>query len=164
MTKRLVLILAAVALVVTACAENGTPPTPSNLASTPAAPRPAVPAADATVAFEPFVGIPGNRADELSRKIGQEAKRENLKLVRRLDETATYRIKGYMTAVGGESSTTIVYVYDIFYGDTRIHRISGQEISGGSRGDPWTGVDNDALKNIAARSVIAIKAWIQRGA
>ena len=163
MRKQIVLALITSAMLLSACAENGTPPTPANIASTPVPAAPAVPASDATVAFEPFVGIPGNRADQLAAKIGDEARRENLKLVRRVDETATYRVRGYLTAVGGESTTTIVYVYDIFSGNTRVYRISGQETSEGSRGDPWTGVDNDALNNIAKRTVISIKAWLNRG-
>lgn len=159
----LVTMFLAGVLLLTGCADNGTPPTPSTLTTASAPVLPAVPASEATIAFEPFIGIPGNRADQLSRKIGETAQKEKLKLVRRIDETATYRVRGYLTAVGNESGTTIVYVYDIFRGDARVHRISGQETSEGSRGDPWTGVDNDALNNIAIRTVVALKSWLSRG-
>ncbi len=160
----LVTVILAAVLLVSGCADNGTPPTPSNIAAATAPSPPAVPASEATIAFEPFIGMPGNRADQLSRKIGEMAQKEKLKLARRIDEQATYRVRGYLTAVGNESGTTIVYVYDIFRGNIRVHRISGQETSEGSRGDPWTGVDNDALNNIAIRTVVALKSWLSRGA
>ncbi|MBB4301182.1 hypothetical protein GGD81_000197 [Rhodobium orientis] len=167
MTTRLFLLIALAATSLLAgCGPNGSPPTPGALGATPppAAAPPPVPASDATIAFEPFIGMPGNRADELAKRIGVEAQRQNLNLVRRLDAEATYRVRGYLTAVGSDSGATIVYVYDIFSGNTRVHRITGQEVSEGSDGDPWNGVENDALKNIAARTVIEIKSWLQGGA
>lgn len=161
--NRLMFAAIAILTLLAGCAENGNPPTPANLSAAPAQSLPDVPASEATVAFEPFIGMPGNRADELSRKIGEHAKKENLKLARRVDQNATYRVRGYMTAVGNESGTTVVYVYDVFRGETRVHRISGQETSKGSRGDPWTGVENDALNNIALRTVVALKSWLSSG-
>ena len=167
MTTRFFLLMAlAITTLVAGCGPNGTPPTPGALGSVPAptaTPTP-VPTSDASVAFEPFIGMPGNRADELAKHIGSEAQRQNLNLVRRLDTKATYRVRGYLTAVGNDSGVTVVYVYDIFSGNNRVHRISGQEISEGSDGDPWNGVENEALKNIAARTVIEIKSWLQGGA
>ncbi|PLX38456.1 MAG: hypothetical protein C0606_09645 [Hyphomicrobiales bacterium] len=124
--------------------------------------RPSVSAADATFAFEPFVGVPGNTADELSRSIGEKAKIEGLNLVRRLDAEATYRVRGYLTAAGSDGYTTVAYVFDVFSGEQRLYRFSGQETADGSRGDPWANVDDAVLANIATRAVLALKAWLGR--
>lgn len=124
-------------------------------------PAPPVPASEATFAFEPFVGVPGNTADSLSRRIGAEAKREGLTIVRRIGAPASYRVKGHLSAVGDNSSSTIIYVFDVY--DTngrRVHRFSGQEVSSATSGDPWGGVDNSALDLLAKRTVMALKSWL----
>ena len=116
-----------------------------------------------TFAFEPFTGAPGNIADDLSKAIGSQARRQGLVLVRRVGATATYRINGYLSATGSPSSATVFYVFDIVDGNgSRVKRISGTEIISGASGDPWTAVDSDTLERIAARSVVEIDAWANR--
>lgn len=164
MAGRLWIALASVGLgaALAGCAGNSGSPVPKGFTSAPATTvaRPRVPASEATFAFEPFIGVPGNTADELSRKIGEKAKLENLKLVRRVDGEATYRVRGYLTAAGNENGKTIAYVFDVFSGDQRLYRFNGQEIADGSRGDPWAGVESESLDNIAARVVLALKSWL----
>ena len=94
----------ALALLLAACAGDPTPPAyVSGSRSQPAAvPVPSVPADQATFAFEPFTGAPGNIADALSRQIGAEARNQNLRLVRRVGAPASYRINGYLSASGDQ--------------------------------------------------------------
>lgn len=160
------LIAAAFALVLTAC--QGLPEPPADLGPY----KPQQPAlsvngpvapSQATFAFEPFTGAPGNLADDLSRYIGIEAQKQNLSLVRRVGAVATYRVNGYLSATGEASSATVFYVFDIVDGNgKRLHRISGSETVGGTKGDPWEAIDSGTLERIANRSVVEIAAWLNR--
>lgn len=158
------LCAATLLLAVAAC--NQTAPTPRPV-TTPVpgnqtlAPAPKVPAAQATFAFEPFVGAPGNTADELSKEIGARAGVEKLQLVRRVDGKPSYRVKGYLTATGTAAGGSVFFVFDVFDANgVRLTRISGQESTSGVSGDPWAAVDVATLKRIAARTVLELKAWV----
>ncbi|MEP1932660.1 MAG: hypothetical protein ABJJ37_15410 [Roseibium sp.] len=116
-----------------------------------------------TFAFEPFTGAPGNIADDLSNAIGSEAANQGLVLVRRVGADATYRVNGYLAATGQPGKGTIFYVFDIVdRSGKRLKRISGSEETGGSIGDPWQAAGSGTLDRIAQRSVIEIKAWLNR--
>ena len=152
------------ALVLAGCSADDPQPAAS-IAAVPrpetAPPVPTIPADQATFAFDPFIGAPGNIADDLSRKIGSAARQENLTIVRRSDTKATYRVTGYLNAVGDNTGTVLVYVYDIYdAANRRVHRVTGQESSGGSAGDPWAGISGSALQNVATRTVDSLKTWI----
>ncbi|WP_029059091.1 hypothetical protein [Stappia stellulata] len=152
------------ALILSACAGD---PVPPGLVSENAAPAaraaPPVDPQQVTIAFEPFTGAPGNISDALSRRIGNEALAQNLNLVRRVGAPATYRINGYLSASGDQSSTTLFYVFDVVdKNGARVHRIIGQESAGSSAGDPWAGIDSEALDRAARRSVTELSAWLRR--
>ncbi|MBD8891394.1 hypothetical protein [Roseibium litorale] len=124
---------------------------------------PAVPATEATFAFEPFTGAPGNIADELSKSIGTQARGQGLTLVRRVGAEATYRVNGYLSVTGGASAVTLFYVFDIVDSTgLRLKRISGTENLSGTTGDPWEAVDSSALERVAVRSTVEISAWLNR--
>ena len=123
--------------------------------------RPAVPAAQATFAFQNPIGVPTTKADALFRGIGTYARQRNLTLVRRDDPTAVYRVRGYLTAIGGTGDTTVSYVWDILDAqDQRVHRISGVETTGSGEADPWSAVNDQVLATIAARTVEGLHAWV----
>jgi hypothetical protein len=132
----------------------------------PEATRPApppIPAAQALFSFETVLGVPTVKADTLAQGIGTYSRARNLTLVRRGDPTATYRVLGFLSAVGGTGDTTVSYVWDIM--DTagnRVHRITGVEIAGKGEGDPWAGVNDQVINAIAARTVEAIHAWVNQ--
>lgn len=118
----------------------------------------------ATFAFEQFTGIPGNAGDDLARAIAQSARSQNINLVRRVGAPSTYRVQGYLSAVGDKYTTTVFYVFDIMDNNgNRLHRIQGQEQSEGGSGDPWASVGNDSLRRVAARAVASISAWVNSG-
>ncbi|WP_106754265.1 hypothetical protein [Pannonibacter carbonis] len=156
---------AALLLLVAACGPSPQPPrpvtAPAPSATAPTTPAPYVASEQATFAFEPFIGAPGNVADDLSRQIGTRARDEGLTLVRRIDLQATFRVKGYLSATGSPASSALFYVFDVFDAHgLRVTRISGSELTQGVSGDPWRSADNDALKRIAATSVMQLKAWL----
>lgn len=118
----------------------------------------------ASFAFEPFTGVPGNAADDLTRRLAVVSGREGLNLVRRVGAPATFRVKGYLTAIGNPTATTISYIFDVYDASgRRLHRIAGQEPSGGTSGDPWSGITDDTLEVVAERTIAALKAWLASG-
>ena len=52
-------------------------------------------------------------------------------------------------------------LYEVITAGTRLHRISGQESSGGSSGDPWAGVSDATLSTIAQDTVGQLAAWLR---
>jgi len=136
----------------------------SSSATSQAAPvvaAPVVPFAEARFAFAPVTGAPTQVLMALSSELGKEALAQRITLVPSGDPSATYTVKGYLSAVGDVSGTILVYVWDIF--DTtgrRVHRISGQETApGGSNVDPWSGVSRASTANVARRTISSIVAW-----
>lgn len=158
----------ALALLAAGCSADGAGSPPTALTS------PAFTAATAagdhidltamTFAIEPFEGMPGNAADDLTRRIVETGKHEGLTFVQRLGAPATYRVRGWLTAVGNPTSTTVVYIYDVTDASgQRVFRFTGQEPSGGTSADPWSAVSVDTISIIAERTVASLKAWLARG-
>lgn len=145
---------------------QGTPQPPSSIGA-PVSPvsnsAPSTQPGEITFAFEPFTGAPGNVADELSELIGREAREQGITLVRRIGASATYRVNGFLSATGQPSTGTVFYVFDIVDGSgRRLKRVSGTEDTGGTSGDPWKSVSTGTLSRIANRSLVEIKAWLNR--
>ncbi|QFT30787.1 hypothetical protein FIV00_09890 [Labrenzia sp. THAF82] len=153
-----------VAGLLAACQASPQPPTSiTSAAPAPSLSGPSDEAQGVTFAFEPFTGAPGNIADELSEFIGAEARKQGITLVRRVGASATYRVNGYLSATGQPSTGTVFYVFDIVDGSgRRLNRISGTESTGGASGDPWQSVNSGTLSRIANRSMVEIKAWLNR--
>lgn len=114
-----------------------------------------------TVQFLPFTGLPVNTADSIYRRIRFAAPSSGIELVHRLEEPATYRVRGHFVALGNETSTTVIFTWDIYDASgTNVQRIVGQEVAGSGTGDAWAGVDGDAQQRLAMRAVRAISAWL----
>jgi len=147
-----------------ACQGASQPPTPvATTVTAPSISGQVDPEEGVTFAFEPFTGAPGNVADELSELIGAEARKQGINLVRRVGAAATYRVNGYLAATGQPSNGTVFYVFDIVDSSgRRLKRISGTEDTGGASGDPWQAVGSGTLARIANRSMVEIKAWLNR--
>lgn len=124
---------------------------------------PPIPAALATFRFDQILGVPTNRQDVLATELARFAKGRSLTLVRRGDPTASYRLLGFLSAVGGDAGTNVTYVWDIVDAqNNRLHRISGIEIAGAASADPWSGVSDEVLAAIAARTVEQVYAWVNQ--
>lgn len=123
--------------------------------------RPLADPAEATFAFEPFPGVPGNVSDDLLRRIWRRAEREGLNVVKRPGGQALFRVDGTLTAVADDSNSTIFYVFDVTdVTGRRLHRISGRTRSNSSEGDPWAAVQTGDLDVIARRLVALLRAWL----
>lgn len=116
---------------------------------------------DATFYFNPFPGMPGNIADDLLRRLWKRTEEEGLNIVKRPGGPARFHIDGTITAVSEDTTSIIFYVFDVRDVDgRRLHRISGQQPSDASLGDPWNAVDKGALDAIARRFAALLRAWV----
>jgi len=120
-----------------------------------------VKATDAKFAFTEITGAPAQHIIEFSRALKSEAEKRKLTIVPEGDPSATYFVKGYLSAIGDRSGTLLVFVWDVT--DTsgrRLHRVTGQEPAAGSGIDPWSGVDASAVRTAAQRTIDDLVAWI----
>lgn len=116
---------------------------------------------EATFAFEPFPGVPGNVGDELLRRIWRRMEREGLAVQKRPGGVASYRVVGALTAVSDDTTSQVFYVFDVVDPTgTRVHRIAGRALSDDSAGDPWANVTTDDLDVIARRVSALLRAWL----
>jgi hypothetical protein len=93
-----------------------------------------------------------------------QAKARNLNFSTSSDPSATYQLRGYLSAVGDKQGTILVYVWDVF--DTRgvrLHRISGQERGSGSDSDPWAGIKDNTVQAAARDTIDDLVAWAGSG-
>ncbi|MBB5752010.1 hypothetical protein [Prosthecomicrobium pneumaticum] len=122
--------------------------------------RPTVPVSNARFSFVSLTGAPASVTGRLSSALGREAATRGLQLAPSGDESATYIVKGYLSAVGDASGTIIVYVWDIFdKNGRRMHRLSGQESISATAADPWGAIDGAVLDAVARRTIEAIGTW-----
>lgn len=123
--------------------------------------RPLADPAEATFAFEPFEGVPGNVGDELLRQIWRRAETEGLKVVKRPGGAALFTVEGTLTAISDDTNSTVFYVFDVKdVSGRRLHRISGRQRSDDTEGDPWAGVQDSDLDHIARRVTALLDAWL----
>ena len=115
----------------------------------------------ATFQFELVPDIPVTVSDEFLRRIWRRAEREGLQVVKRPGGPALFTVEGTMTAVTDDTNSLIFFTFDVY--DTagrRLHRISGQQGSEETDGDPWANVENRDLDLIATRLAALLRAWL----
>lgn len=154
--------VAALALAVGACmAERPGPPviSPTKIGTLGVAP---VKGAAARFAFSRVTSVPGEFVYALEDSLKSAAAKLNLALVPEDDPTATYRVKGYLSAIGDANGILLVYVFDVFdAAGGRVHRVSGQRKAPGRGADPWSGVDNEMIEAVAQEAIDTLAAWIR---
>ena len=115
----------------------------------------------ARFAFAKITGGPGDLLTTLNESVKKDAKARKLNVVADDDPNLTYKVKGYVSAVGGPTGTVLVYVFDVL--DThgvRIHRISGQVLGAGTQSDPWAGIKEGTVQTAAQRAIDDLAAWV----
>ncbi|MEO8667361.1 MAG: hypothetical protein ABI399_02530 [Bauldia sp.] len=155
---RLAAALAAVATL-GACTLTQGPPivSPTKVLSMTSAP---IKGAAAKFAFAPITGVPSELLQTLNSAMTKHAAARHLTIVPDGDPTATYLVKGYLSAIGDNRGTLLVYVWDVLGQDgQRLRRISGQEIGGGARADPWTGISKELIAASGQSTIDELLAW-----
>jgi hypothetical protein len=95
------------------------------------------------------------------KALQKEAQVRKLNIVQPNDPSATYVVKGYLSAIGDSGGTLLVYVWDVTDpSGKRLHRVSGQEPGSGSSTDPWAGIKDEAVTVAAGRTIDALVDWI----
>jgi hypothetical protein len=145
------------------CGTSNTIPPFNLLSRRDAKPPVTVPASQARFAIDPISAVPAEQVHKLTDAIAGEAKARGITIATDADASAPYRLKGYLSAVGGPSGSIMVYVWDILDANgTRLQRISGQEPSNGGAPDPWSGVTDATIRLVAQRTADAVAAWVRR--
>lgn len=126
-------------------------------------PAPVKGVASVRFAFATLTGLPAEQRFEMEKLLKKYAKTRNLLILVEDDPTATYRIKGYLSAVGDQNGTLLVYTWDVYdaAGTTRLHRISGQQTGGGSDTDPWVGIGGSQLDTAARETIDKLADWVR---
>ena len=106
-------------------------------------------------------GAPTVKRIEMARALKREAAERKLNLVPDGDPSATYLIKGYLSAITDSTRGSLVFVWDVT--DTsgkRLHRITGREPTGGGSFDPWSKISTSELNGAAQRTIDDLADWI----
>jgi len=156
-------LLFGLALIVSGCSSVGKGPAtlaPAAVASQAAPIR----GEKARFAFAPVNGAPVDVLRDMSTAMNREASAHSLQVVPNGDPSATYLVRGYLSAVSEGTGTTLVYVWDILdRNGVRLHRISGQESGKPASGDPWTGIGEPTITVAARRTMDALSQWVNAG-
>jgi hypothetical protein len=120
-----------------------------------------------TVAFESIDGPPPEVFNRLVATLNDEAGARKITMVSR-SAAATYRIRGYVSAVVERGKTSFAWVWDVYDADKqRALRISGEELAGsGSRHDAksaagaWTAADAQVLHRMARNGMDQIASFL----
>ena len=113
-------------------------------------------------AFARVTGIPGEMRIQLEASLKRFAATRDLAIVPEDDPTATYHVKGYLSAVGDATGTLLVYVWDVTdLNGTPLYRISGQESAPGSSTDPWEGMKTEEVDQAARETIDKLADWVQ---
>jgi hypothetical protein len=102
------------------------------------------------LAFESIDGPPPEVFRKLVANLNDEADARQIAVVSRTG-AATYRVRGYVSALVERGKTTFAWVWDVYDTDKRrTLRIAGEEpAAAGRRSDAWAGADDQVLRHMA---------------
>ncbi len=114
-----------------------------------------------TIAFDSIDGPPVGVFNRLVDNLTTEAQGRQVAIASR-EGTANYRVRGYLAAQVIRGRTHISWVWDVYDDDKlRTLRITGEEASGRSGGDPWSAADEAMLRRIARTSMDRLAAYVR---
>jgi hypothetical protein len=106
-------------------------------------------------------GVPAEMRFTLEDSLKKYAATRTLTIVPPGDTTAVYQVKGYLSAIGDDTGTLLVYTWDVSdaFG-TPLYRISGQETGAGSSTDPWIGISKAEIDAAARDTIDKLADWV----
>jgi hypothetical protein len=122
-------------------------------------------APNATITFESIDGPPPEVFRKLVASMNDEAAARQVAVVPR-QAAATYRVRGYVTALVDRDKTSFAWVWDVYDADKRrALRINGEEPAGAHRGkdagkDAWTVADERVLRDISRAGMERIATFL----
>ena len=123
-------------------------------------------ASGSTLAFESIDGPPPEVFRKLVANLNDEAGARQIAVVSRTG-VATYRVRGYVSALVERGKTTFAWVWDIYDTDKRrTLRIAGEEpaAAGRSGRDAWSGADEQVLRRMARDGMDRIAGFLNSSA
>lgn len=123
----------------------------------------------ATVTFESIDGPPPDVFRKLVSALNDEAGAQKIAVVSR-SAPATYRVRGYMSALVERNKTSFSWVWDVYDSDkNRVLRISGEEpvapTAGRRRaGDAWAAADDQVLRGMSRTGMERMAAFLNSDA
>lgn len=116
----------------------------------------------ATFAFLTLTGVPGQARFDMEAALKRYAATRNLRIITEDSPTATYRIRGYLSALGDQNGTLLVYTWDVYDSSGRpLHRISGQETAQGDAADPWASIRSQQIDAAARETIDKLADWVR---
>ena len=114
-----------------------------------------------TVAFESIDGPPPDVFRKLVADLNAEAGTRKIAVVSR-ESAATYRVRGYVSALVERDKTTFAWVWDVYDTDKRrALRISGEEpAAAGKRRDAWAAADEQVLRRMARNGMDQMSSFL----
>jgi len=103
---------------------------------------------------------PVDAVTPLSRQLGADARSLGLTIKSSSDASASYVLKGYLSAFEDGPQISVTYVWDVLDNNgNRLHRIQGAESAPLKRGDPWTAVPPAVMQKIASKTMSEFNSW-----
>jgi hypothetical protein len=119
-----------------------------------------IPVGAATIAFESIDGPPPAVFQKLVTTLNDEAAARQLPVVSRA-EHATYRVRGYVSAMVDRRKVSFAWVWDVYDADKRrALRIAGEEPADSRPRDAWSAADAAVLRRMAKRGMAEIAAFL----
>jgi hypothetical protein len=116
-----------------------------------------------TVAFETIDGPPEGLFRKLVAQLARDANARQLAIVSR-DQTAQYRIWGYLAAHVQGQRTTITWVWDVFTADhERVARLSG-DVPGAPSERAWAAADDAVIGRLSEEGMTQLAAFLSGAA
>ncbi len=117
-----------------------------------------------SMAVAPVVGIPEKASQQLIQALIAAGNERGLTLTAETTG-ARHVLRGYLLATPERRGSKISYIWDISSANgERVTRVSGDEFVGHRGGDPWSGLDDAALRQIAAKTTSQLAASLSGGA
>jgi len=118
---------------------------------------------NATIAFESIDGPPPEVFRKLVASLNDEAHARNVAVVSR-GTPATYRVRGYVSAMVDRGKTSFAWVWDVYDADKRrALRITGEEpatAKAARRRDAWNAADEAVLRGMSKSGMERIAAFL----
>ena len=115
-----------------------------------------------TFAFLTLTGLPGQMRFDMEAALRKYAATRKLNISTDDNPAATYRIRGYLSALGDQNGTLLVYTWDVYdTAGTPLHRISGQQTASGSSADPWQGIGDEQIDAAARETIDKLADWVR---
>jgi hypothetical protein len=119
------------------------------------------------LAFESIDGPPPEVFRKLVANLNDEADARQIAVVSR-SASATYRVRGYVSALVERGKTTFAWVWDVYDTDKRrTLRIAGEEPAAANRRssrDAWSGADEQVLRRMAHDGMDRIAGFLNSSA